>query len=248
MLALSQIGSADALPVITAFLEQEQKKTTPNSDAVNAALVARARIIAEQTEEAMPAGAVIRRFYAALQQTPEQINADVTEYVKARSKPVSDLRVDPLLGVYALRTVADMAYQSRSKDFVQSPEVTALNFGADPRSALKMSLASLSDPERAAWLVETLSHSKVVADKEDYEIQLAGDLGPIVEPLAAAKVQEMSADREKYPPVAFDALFGVLSLSGEQGQAVVKQYQKDRDPAIAEEARRFGAGDFIVGY
>lgn len=248
MLALSQIGSADALPTINTFLEQEQKKITPDSDAVNAALVARARIIAQQGTETIPGGLVLRRFYAALQQTPEQINADVANYVKACSKPVSDLRVDPPLGVYALRTVADMAYQRRGSDLMQFPEATALNFAADPRSALKVRLAPLSDRERAAWLVETLSHSKAVSTQENYEIQLAGDLGDIVEPLAAAKVQDMSINREKYHVAAFYALFGVLYLSGEPGAVVVKPYLKDKDPIIADAARHGAAGTFNVGY
>lgn len=248
LLALSQIGSADALPAIDALLAQEQKKTTPDSDAVNAALVARARILAQQGTETIPGGLVLRRFYAALQQTPEQINAGVAGYVLARSKLVSDLRVDPPLGVYALRTVADMAYQRRGTDFVQSPEATALNFAADPRSELKVRLAPLSDPERAAWLVETLSHSRVVADQEYYEIQLAGDLGAIVEPLAAAKVQQMRNGQEKSPSAAYSALFGVLCLSGEVGRAIVKPYKQDKDPLIADGARYGAAGTFTAGY
>lgn len=248
MLALSQIGSADALPAINTFLEQEQKKTEPNTDAVNAALVARARIIAQQSAETIPGGLVLRRFYAALSQTPEQINADIAAYVKACAVPASDLRVDPPLGVYAVRTVADMAYRRGDIDLVQSPEAVALNFAADPRSALKMQLAPLSAPERAAWLVETLSNSKVRSTQEYYEIQLAGELGRIVEPLAAAKVQAMSLDRQKYRVAAFSSLFGVLYLSGEAGAVAVKPYLHDKDADIADAAQHGAGGTFTVGY
>ena len=248
MFALAQIGSPDALPAINAFLQQEQKKTTPDSDAVNAALVARARIVAEQGAGIIPSGLVIQRFYTMLQETPETINAGTAAYVKEKAIPRASFSLPPPLAVYALRTVADMAYQHGGTDLVQSPEVTALRFDLDPRSALKVKLAPLSERERAAWLVETLSQSKVVADKEDYEIQLAGDLGAIVEPLATAKVQQMHNSQEKPPRAAYHALFSVLCLSGEIGQAVVKPYEQDKDPWIAEYAQQGAAGTFTVGY
>lgn len=47
---------------------------------------------------------------------------------------------------------------------------------------------------------------------------------------------------------AFGALFAILSRLGGPSQAILKHFERDPDPGIAEEARRSAAGQSVPGY
>ena len=257
LLSVAQLGATDALPAINALIQSGNDKNgraivEPN--VVHAAIAARARLIAEaddspDTGAPAQAQAKLNRFYTVLEETPTQINAGLLAYSSAAAKPTgADVGPQYPVELYAVRMLADMAYRSAFKGFVSLPGMTSINFDLDPRSALKVRLAPLSEAERAKWLVQDLSHKTVTADTEEAEIQLASELGTVGSAAAAVQLQEMDQNPTHYGRAAFNALFGVLSASGGPERALLKHFEQNPDPFIAEYARNGGTSDFIAGY
>lgn len=247
--SLAQLGANDALPAINVLTKNSKGLVEPN--VVHAAIAARARLIAEaaagpDTGSLAQAKVKLNRFYSELGETPVDLNAALRVYPLAQK--AFDVPPRNPVELYAMRQLADMAYRSAYRGFTSLPRMLQVNFVLDPRSALKVRLARLSNAERASWLVQDLSTKSVVTDPEQAEIQLAGELGTTASAIAGAKLQEMDQNHTKYGRAAFNALFGVLSVSGGPERILLKHFESDPNPFIAEYARNGGTSEFIAGY
>jgi hypothetical protein len=257
LLSVAQLGATKALPAINALAQSDKNqnsKVLVNPNIVHAAIAARARLIAEADSgpddgSLTQAQAKLNIFYSELGETPADLNAALLTYNKEAAKPNgADVAPSYPTELYAVRMLADMAYRSAFKGFTKLPGMAEVDFSQDPRSALKVRLAPLSDSERAAWLVEDLSHKTALTETEDAEIQLAGELGTLASAAAASKLQEMERDHAEYGRAAFNALFGALTVSGGSQKMLLKHFEKDPNPFIAEYAQNGGANNFIAGY
>ena len=255
--SLAQLGATDALPALNALTQSgkgQDGKGLVEPNVVNAARAARARLVAEaaagpDTGSPVQAQAKLDHFYSELGETPTDLNAALQAYTKEAAKPGgADIAPKYPVELYAVRQLADIAYRSAYKGFTNLPGMSQVNFALDARSALKVRLAPLSDAERASWLVQDLSTKAVVTDPEQAEIQLAGELGTTASAIAGAKLQEMDQNHTKYGRAAFNALFGVLSVSGGPERILLKHFESDPNPFIAEYARNGGTSEFIAGY
>ena len=254
LLSLAQLGATDALPALNALTQSgkgQDGKDLVEPNVVHAAIAARARLIAEaaagpDTGSLAQAKVKLNRFYSELGETPVDLNAALRVYPLAQK--AFDVPPRNPVELYAMRQLADMAYRSAYRGFTSLPRMLQVNFVLDPRSALKVRLARLSNAERASWLVQDLSTKSVVTDPEQAEIQLAGELGTTASAIAGAKLQEMDQNHTKYGRAAFNALFGVLSVSGGPERILLKHFESDPNPFIAEYARNGGTSEFIAGY
>ncbi len=247
--SLAQMGAVDALPPINDLIQSSK-----DINISNYAKAARARLLAESEAGPGPdndvqAQAKLDRFYEELGETPADINEGVTLYLKELKSRVGP-GVPPKFPaeLYAMRELADMAYHSQYTGFASLVGMSQIQFNLDGRSALKVRLASLSQSDRVAWLVQDLSTKQSITDEENAEIQLAGDLGPSAGQAAAVKLLEMDQHRDKYSRAGFSALFSVITMSGSDGRNVLDHFKNDPNPLIAEYAKRGGGGQFIEAY
>jgi hypothetical protein len=248
--SLAQLGATEAIPDIETLTQ-----TGKDQNLVNFATAARAHLLAESVvspdaADMIQAKEEVSRFYSELNKTPADINTGVSKYLKSLSDHPTGPDIAPHypIELFAMRELADMAYHSSYPGFVKLPDMAQVNFTLDTRSALKVWLAPLSAIERATWLVKDLSGKKILTDAENAEMQLAGDLGAIISPLAAAKVLEMDHQRGQYSSAGFSALFRVLTAAGRPEKAVLDRFKSDADSKIAHYARHGGGGEFIPGY
>ena len=246
--SLAQLGATNALPSIDNLIQSSTDKNI-----VAYAQVARARLLAESSinaDASEDAKVMLDNFYQQLHESPMDINASVSAYRENLKQHPPGPDAVPLIPteLYAMRELADMDYENQSSSFATLPGITQVNFTLDSRSNLKVRLAPLSSPERIAWLIQDLAHKTTLSNDEFAEIQLTGDLGPDAGKAAAAKLQVMEQQKNLASRAAFNALFGVIAMSGDKEKILWKHFENNSDPYIAEYARRRGAGGFVEGY
>ncbi len=247
--SLAQMGAVDALPSMNDLIQ-----SSADINVSNYAKAARSRLLAESEAGSEPdndiqAQAKLERFYKELGETPDDINAGVTTYLKNLK-----VRVGPGVApkfpaeLYAMRELADMAYHSQYRGFTRLAGMSQIQFILDGRSDLKVRLAPLLQADQIIWLVQDLSKKQSMTDEESAEIQLASDLGPAAGQAAAAKLLEMDQHRDKYSRAGFSALFSVITMASGDDHSILDHFKNDPNPLIAEYARRGGGGQFIEAY
>lgn len=242
---LAQMGATEALPTVDLYVND------PSGYVSNYAVAAKARLLAESTANRMkevkqaPA-AKVARFYKELGLTPADLNAALLAFnhpeltVSAESRNWSSNQ-PPLtpIGVYAMRELADMAYDGPYQDYASLPGFAQVNFQDDYPAALKMRLAPLSREQRLHTLIEELANKKVLRMENYYEIQLAVNEGKAASRLAAQKLQEMGLHHEQYASVGFCCLFGMIAAVGDKEQApVVERFLHATYPEVGSYAKQ----------
>ena len=242
LMALARLGAASALPLFDALIQNKD-----NPDVAAFAVAARARLAAESAAQSFSPGPSqaankVTRFYQELNLSPQDLNAAVANYQQnSRQRPAISLPFATSVGEEAVVQLADMIYHDGSENYASLPGVSAVNFAADPPSALKMRLASLSKEERIATMIFDLTHkiSPVWTPLDNDEVQLLTDEGQPASRAAAAQLVVMEQNRQSYKSTAFGAMFSVIANVGDRDQApLVKHFKADPDPIVAEYADR----------
>lgn len=244
--ALAQLGATEALPVMELYVNQTMEQPPGDTNLSNHALVARARLLAENSARDLANGKAqaavkVHRFFAELGISSAHINAGLAAEKAKRSGFVISSAPDPVsIERYALRALADMAYQGNNPDFAGLPEVSVLRFQEDYPSVLKMRLAPLSREQRIATLVDELSHRKVgKTEIERYDMQLLINEGTAASHAVAAQLVEMQAHRSSYASAGFAAMFCVLTSIGDQEQVpIIERFLHDSEGWVASYAGR----------
>jgi hypothetical protein len=242
--ALAQMGAIEALSTVDLYVND------PSGYVSNYAVVAKARLLAESNANSMtdakqvPA-AKVARFYKELGLTSADLNAALLAFnhpeLTASAKGPWTTGLPPLtpIGVYAMRELADMAYDGPYQDYISLPEVARVNFKDDYPSALKMRLAPLSREQRLHTLIEELANKKTLRMDDYYERQLAINEGKAASRLAAQKLQEMGNHHEQYASGGFSCLFGIIEAVGDKEQApVVESFLNVTYPAVSHYAHQ----------
>ncbi len=223
MLAAARMGAAEALPQIDKYAD--------DPSFANYARVIRCRLLAEASVQEVPNSqkrsvAKIRKFYDELNLNVADINATVVQAylptaTEAKTFTFGDNHPDDSVAIYALREVADMAYQDKEHTIALLPSVKSLYFDLDYPASLKMKLASLSQDERIAWLIEDLANKTSSTPEADYEITLLADEGEIGSSVALTKIAWMARNPSKYPvgSVGYQVLAGVVEAVADSSQA-----------------------------
>ncbi len=238
--ALTRLGAAEAVPDIDQLIADS--KDCP--EVANYAKVQKARLLAENSAQGITnskahALAVISRFYSVLGLSSTDLNAGVKQYQhQLLTEPQGAGNGTPVsVEVYAVRELADMAYQRSYQDFLSLPGVSQIDFSLDYPSALKLRLVPLSREARIETLIEALVNTRILGRGEDYDMQLLADEGLAASPAIAAQLNKMKMHRSEYQENNFSALFRVLSAIGDQEQApVVARFVDDPDINVRSEA------------
>ncbi len=233
--ALARLGATQALSLIDDFA----MKGDPE------AMIARARLIAEDTAHANPA-LKISRFCLELGWTSSQINEEAKRpYIRPEDSNVPK----PPAGLLALREIADMVYHGDYKVYAQLPEIKELDFKSDYPSALKMKLAPLDRKERIIRMMEELSHLTSQKQGPDYAKQLALDEGTEAGRAAADKLRELDAHRDQTDLNDFSSLLDlVLRIDYPSRSAFLKHFATDPDPDVSSLLKRPEPSQFAIDY
>lgn len=246
ILVITALRSATRLHDVSALadidtLRQRTKQHFPGVS--NFAAVQEARLKADQATDSLPnLSAQVNAFYNALGLSPREIMAGIENYKKRYYASPEGRRLPIPVEVYALREVADMAYQSQSPAAVSLLNTSPLDFSQDFPSALKMRLAPLSYEVRITALLEALVSTRILATNEEYEMQLLADEGQPAGRAIALRLQDALKHRAQYQQVNIQALFRVLTAIGDPAQApIVAQFLHDPDIAIRQDAETLSA-------
>lgn len=269
LLALAQLGATDALPAIDGLINDNK-----DQNVVNFAKAARARLVAEDSAKGIKdsqaqAAAEVNRFYQELGLTSTSLNAGVAAYEEVlrqnRASPVITMDADPPVApieLFAMRELADMAYQSSHSAFASLPDVAVVDFGLDPDSALKVRLAPLPHDQRIATMLDEMIVVRGVSPGEVIkagmgglsEAQLLADEGATIAPKIKVLQQEGHAHPERYRGRlgSFHGTSGLgylgRVLEGAEGQetvAVLPSAQLGGKPLLAKRILR---RQLIAGY
>ncbi len=238
--ASTRLGDTDAVPDIDHLIADN--KLYP--DIVNYARVQRARLLAQSDVQSNGSDKTrvqqeTLMFCSILGLTPSDINAGIKHYQhQLLTEPQGAGNGTPCpVEVYALREVADMAYQSQSPVAVSLLNTSALDFSQDYPSALKMRLAPLSRQARIAALIASLVSIKILGTNEEYEMQLLADEAQPAGRAIALQLQDVMKHRDQYQDVNISALFRVLTAIGDPAQApAVAQFLHDPDINVRQDA------------
>jgi hypothetical protein len=233
--SLTRLDAVAAIPDID-LLTTQTKQNYPSL--ANFAVVQEARLKAEQEASTDPNGPTqIVYFCKALGLSLDEISAGAATYKKQYYATPEGRRLPIPVEVYAMRELADMAYQGQVQDFPSLPGMSQVDFSLDYPSALKIRLAPLSEEARIRALIDSLANAQVLSTNEDYAMQLLADEGPAASPIIAAQLKTMSQHRDQYQQINFSAFFRVLEAIGDSKQsAVVAQFQQDPDVNVKREA------------
>jgi len=224
--ALARLGAVEALP---AFDYAAQS----GSVEPGYLKVMRQRLVAEDLANNTPAGAKramakVNSLYRGLSLSPARMSA------ASPAASLSTLASPVTSDMFAAREIADMVYRGNYADYASLDAVKQVTGTSDYPCALKMRLAPLSRSARVQALVDDLAHSRVMAVKQWYELQLASDEGTLASQAAAVKLQDMDKHRDEYPREGFDAIFSLLGGAGDATQAaLVEHYTHDQDGYVA---------------
>ncbi|MGI4791416.1 MAG: hypothetical protein ACRYFS_21520 [Janthinobacterium lividum] len=238
--ALAELGDTDALPIIDQLIAQNPKAL----NVVNYAEVQRARLLVETnsmgtTGNQAQLPSEINQFFATLALSPSDLNAGTKHYqYQLHTEPQGAGNGTPCpVEVYAMRELADMAYQSHAQEFQSIPGVSQVDFSLDYPSALKIRLAPLSDEARINSLIDSLVHARILGPDEDYLMQLLADGDLAASQAIADRLGEVKKHRDHYREINISALFRVLGMIGDPKQSlVVTQFQSDPDISVRQEA------------
>jgi hypothetical protein len=241
MLALARLGAVQALPQFDTI-----SRNKDHTEIADFAIAARARLVAES--QAPPPGlgraaAKVARFYQELNLSPQDLNAALADYQHNYSGKLHvTLPQATEVGLDAVEQLADMVYHDApgvAAEYASLPGIAALNFAADPPSALKMRLAPLSKPERISIMIQDMMHKKKWSALDNDETQLLDDEGLDASHAAAAQLKLMEQHRANFIAEDYETLFGVLHNIGDKEQApLIAHFKSDADPIVAEYADR----------
>lgn len=237
---LTRLGVTEAVPDISQLIAEN----TGYPGVVNYARVQEARLLARSgtrsiADSRVRSAAAINKFYSVLGLSPDDLNTGTKRYQRQLlTEPQGAGNGTPCpVEVYAMRDLADMAYQGQMQDFGSLPGVSQIDFSIDYPSALKVRLAPLSKEARVKALIGSLVGTQVLGQDEDYNMQLLADEGLVASQAIAAQLDEMSKHRNQYREINFSALFRVLSAIGDQEQSpVVAQFMHDPDVNVRQDA------------
>lgn len=217
---LAQLEATEALPALEDVIQSDPRKPLPgqtyadsweNEQIIALSKVVRARILAQSGAQGLAddkarASAQVRRFFQALGQMPQSLNAAVAAYNAQEQRHLEaaghnpDYRHDAVpVELFAVRELADMAYRDRYRGFVSLPDVARVDFNQDAGAALKARLAPLSSAQRVATLVDGISQEKVRDNLALRRAQLLADEGPSALPAITGRQQHIKAHRDLYP-------------------------------------------------
>lgn len=232
MRSVSRLGAREALAPINAIISSEQ----PESETLGLAKVMRTRLLIESeapTDGSAESRAAWRlnRFLQELRITPAELtNApNVQEEIRRSRNHV------PTSGIlFALRELADMAYQRNDVALTQLLDESGIRFNGDKPALTKITLTPIGSQERVTWLVDHLANLVGTLDADYYLFQLASDFGSSATAAAASKLAQMRTERDKYNRDAgFGALFKVIHGVGDRNQAqFVASFLGDFDPGV----------------
>ena len=246
---LAQVGATEALPAVNSLLA-----TSHDIDLVNYAVVAKARLLAESSAQAVKdpkvrARAKLAALYQGTSLTPEALNGAAKVYQVYASTPGEPTPV----GVYVMREAADILYQEGVAS--SAVETAPPDYSLDPASALKVRLAPFSHQERVATIIDELASDKVKPGEYKYELQLIGDENMKASRLLGDQLAIMDTHPEQYTSASFANLFEALRGTGDKGQAALLKHFMDDEP---ERGHRAGAAyldadkgvqrQFAIGY
>lgn len=238
---LAELSVMEALPAIDEVIQSDPAKPLPgqpyadldeNQQVIALARVVKARILAQsvtqgQTNPRVRADAQVKSFLQELGETPEGLNAAVAVFdTQERQHEVvtqtasEGHSLSPPVELYAIRELADMAYNSEYKGFASLQIVSRVNFGQDKGAALKVRLAPLSRIQRIQTLTSEVGQEAYEDEHARQRSQLLADEGETARPVIAAKQQDIKAHANQYKR-RFNLIPGLTTLDRVQKEIAV---------------------------
>lgn len=238
---LAEISATEALPTIDEVIQSDPAKPLPgqpyadldeNQKVITLAKVVKARILAQsatqgQTNLKVRSEAQVKNFFQELGETPEGLNTAVAafhtqerQHAMATRTASEGRSLSPPVELYAMRELADMAYNSEYRGFASLPTVSRVNFGQDKGAALKVRLAPLSRIQRIQTLSNEVGQEVYEDEQARQRSQLLADEGETARPVIAAKQQDIKANKDQYKR-GFNLIPGLTTLARVQKEIAV---------------------------
>jgi hypothetical protein len=252
--SLAQMGAEEALPALDNYVALQTDTAVhqfPDVGLLNFIKAARARLVAEESArnfktEPQKTNAKVVSLCQELGLSVAGINKAATTYKAQYPGPWHN---PPLpVGVYAMREIADIVYDSPVHDLKSVPVANALEGKSDYPSQLKLQLVGLAEAQRIEWLINDLAHKKALTPDQEYELQLVEAYGIPAGNAAVGMLARMDNHRDEYKGGGFDALIHVVYETGYQAAQVQEHYRDDPDPSVSDSARTGVSMRIMPGY